>query len=201
MEAAPTLSRAVHGGSPATYAAQVTNVMMSIDDEYNGLGTAYTGVWRDPRTLVITIQNGTLPRQGECDGTGDMEWGLMKWYVTTSYSASQAPMLSCALFAFAECAIGDTSSATTTDQFGNEGVALYGRMLGPRYPHRWDAGACDDYAGFWDDYEGAGIKRKVHIRGDVGPAGTPAISQFVAHDPDDRDVVYSDGDRLTVVRA
>ena len=175
----------------------------NIDDEYNGLGTAYTGKWTDPRTLVITIQNATLPRQGECEGTGNMDWRSMKWHVTLSYSAAQAPMKRCAgtfYDAFKEvCDYGATNNNyRTTDQFGNENVMLYGRMLGPRYPHRWDSGACDNYRAFWEDYE-AGNKRKVVIRGDVGPFGTPAISQFIADDPDDRDLVYGDGDTLTVI--
>ena len=121
----------------------------------------------------------------------------MTWYVTLSYSAAQAPMKRCAgtfLVAFAEvCGYGfDPTGQVTTDQFGNAGVALFGRMLGPRYPHRWASGTCDDYRGFWQDYE-AGNKRRVRIKGDVGPLGTPDISQFVADDPDDRDLVYGEG--------
>jgi len=132
-----------------------------------------------------------------------MDWRSMTWYVTLSYSAAQAPMKRCAgtfLVAFAEvCGYGfDPTGQVTTDQFGNAGVALFGRMLGPRYPHRWASGTCDDYRGFWQDYE-AGNKRRVRIKGDVGPLGTPAISQFVADDPDDRDLVYGEGDTLTVV--
>ena len=76
------------------------------------------------------------------------------------------------------CDYGSDNFQVTTDQFGNAGVPLFGRMLGPRYPHRWDSGTCDDFRGFWQDYE-AGNKRKVTIRGDVGPSPLtpPAISQ------------------------
>ena len=67
------------------------------------------------------------------------------------------------------CSYGfDPNGAVTTDQFGNAGVSLFNRMLGPRYPHRWASGTCDDYRGFWQDYE-AGNKRRVRIKGDVGP--------------------------------
>ena len=31
------------------------------DDEYNGIGSAYSGEWRDAHTLVITVINATLP--------------------------------------------------------------------------------------------------------------------------------------------
>ena len=60
-------------------------------------------------------------------------------------------MLSCALFNFAECGYGDFEKVGwTTDQFGNDYQPLYGRMLGPRYPHKWSHAPCEDYGTFWD---------------------------------------------------
>ena len=90
----------------------------------------------------------------------------MTWYVTLSYSAAQAPMKRCSgtfLVAFAEvCGYGfDPTGQVTTDQFGNAGVSLFNRMLGPRYPHRWASGTCDDYRGFWQDYEAARSRNSV----------------------------------------
>ena len=173
-----------------------------IDHEYNGLGTAYSGYWQDNRTLVITILNSTLPRQQDCESNGNMEWGARNWFVTMSYKAAEAPMIrGCNIFDYEACHHGDPSDPAediTVDQFGQPQYN-YGRMLGPRYPHRWDTGVCEDYESWYDRYLRTGNTERIRIVGNVGPAGTPSISQFVADDPDDLDTVYGAGDTLTVV--
>ena len=34
-------------------------------------------------------------------------------------------------------------------RFGTEDLEPYGRMVGPRYPHRWVTSGCDLYSDFW----------------------------------------------------
>lgn len=191
---------------------EVTNSITGalIDAEYNGLGAEYSGAWVDAATLVITLINVTLPNAGACSqnegGSEFMNFAPNAWGVMTSYSATQAPMMPsdlaglCVGGAYAvECGVGKVSGLTTTDQFGNTGLELFGRMLGPRYPHRWQSsGACEDYSTIWGDFQ-QGTYPRVPISGSVGPAGTPTIARLVASDPDDRDLVYGSGDTLTVV--
>ena len=188
----------------------------AIDAEYNGLGTEYSGFWRDPMTLVITIINATLPVASECDandGTANMEFsegGNTRWYATTSWTATQAPMLPCYIPGITECNYGvlhydgvpDTCEANTPpDQFGTCGLELYGRMLGPRNPFSWSNSECLDYdKSFFDQIDkGNTIAGRVQIVGSVGPEGTPQIAALVADDPDDADLTYGVGDELIVV--
>ena len=178
-----------------------------IDAEYNGLGAEYRGVWTSPRALVITILNASLPMPWLCD---DHEGGSAlepppfqsnQWFVTTSYSASQAPMLVCyGGTRVGQCDYGEPSTIATTDQFGNEGLDLFGRMLGPRYPHTWTMESCENYLQFWLAYDATPPTiRKWPISGSIGPVGTPAIESFAAADPDDRDLTFSAGDELRIV--
>ena len=176
-----------------------------VDAEYNGLGTEYSGYWQDAFTLIITILNSTLPNEGECaandGGNALMPFSPNSWFVTTSYSASQAPMVVCYGGAeVRECQYGRPSGLTTTDQFGNSGLDPYGRMLGPRYPHRWTTEGCEDYLTFWINYQSVPpVVARTAISGSVGPVGTPQIDRFIADDPDDLDLVYSSGDTVSII--
>ena len=64
---------------------------LQVDEEYNGLGTEYSGEWRDAHTLVITVLNATLPNEGECftqsidgvtQGSPGMSFASGAWFVT-----------------------------------------------------------------------------------------------------------------------
>ena len=145
------------------------------DSEYNGLGSEYSGYWHDPRTLVIVMINTTLPSEGECyrnEGDPTMPFTSNAWRVMTSYSATQAPMARCGFGNGNEpqCMYGDASSNTVTDQFGNDGLEEYARMLGPRYPHRWGSPVqgCENFMAYWQDYQ-QGIYSPRPISGSVGP--------------------------------
>ena len=183
-----------------------------IDAEYNGLGAEYSGYWEDPQTLVITIINATLPMPWLCDSNllgsraEPPNFRSGSWFVTTSFSASQAPMLVCyGGVTVPQCAYGEPSPQSVpraTDQFGNGGLDNYGRMLGPRYPHSWsrrDARQCEDYLTFFNNYATTPpVIRRWPITGNVGPAGTPTIIEFSASDPHDLNLTYGAGDELRI---
>ena len=59
---------------------------------------------------------------------------------------------------------------------------------------------CEPYMQMWMAYQqGVYSNINVKITGSVGPAGVPAIAELRASDPDDRDLVYGEGDELEVV--
>ena len=119
------------------------------------------------------------------------------WGVTLSSNAGQAPQIQC------------------STSLPNNGVAncflgtMYGRMIGPRYPHSWihtATATCADYAAFWSSYSQTVInaptgneRGQVDVRGSVGPSGTPAIAVFAADDPDDADLTYGAGDQFRII--
>ena len=63
------------------------------DEEYNGLGSAYSGHWADHHTLVITLLNVTLPNAGRCADDRMRFADDGSWKVITSYAATRAPMI------------------------------------------------------------------------------------------------------------
>ena len=98
-----------------------------------------------------------------------------------------------------ECQYGNRGG-TTVDQFGTVQSELYGRMLGPRYPHRWSDDGCPNYRQFFINYQAVPpVILKRPISGSVGPVGVPRIERLLATDPDDADLTYGVGDELHVV--
>ena len=187
----------------------LTPTLLNISVRQAADGYELRGSWLSPQALRVEVVDAgsldsNLTHQNRAEPPNFRSGA---WFVTTSFSASQAPMLVCGYggVTVPACAYGEPSPPSvprTTDQFGNSGLDNYGRMLGPRYPHSWSrvtTRQCEDYLTFFNNYATTPpVIRRWPITGSVGPVGTPTIIEFSASDPNDINLAYGAGDELRI---